>query len=304
MGHSPLAGTFVVTVGALWGIYWMPLRRLEALVPAGTWLTLAVVLVACALLAPAAWRGRRRLRGSPRLAVASVALGGASFALYSNGLLHGQVAVVILLFYLTPVWSTLIARFWLGWPVSWWRYAAIACGLLGILLVLGGSHGGVPLPHDPGDWMGLASGFLWAVASTGIRVHSRTRPAETNFVFCVGAAVLALPMALWLGAPGAAGSVAAMEVGALGWLLLLGGVWWAASLTLFLWSTQVIEPARVGILLMSEVIVGAVSAALFAGEAFGPMVALGAILVIMAGVLETLPGGKRSRTPVDDTGPF
>jgi len=302
MNHSPLAGSLVVAAGALWGLYWMPLRQLESLVPAGSWLTLAALLVACVLLAPAAWRGRERLRGAARPALASVALGGASFTLYSNGLLYGQVAVVILLFYLTPVWSTLIARFWLGWPVSWWRYAAIGCGLVGIMLVLAGSHGGVPLPHDAGDWMGLASGLLWAIASTGIRVHSRTRPAETNFIFCAGGAALALVMALALGRepvlPADADAFAAA-----GWLLLIGGLWWAGSLTLFLWATGVLEPARVGILLMSEVIVGALSAAFFAGEPFGTLVAIGAALVIAAGALETLPEFLR-RSPRAEDSPF
>lgn len=302
MNHSPLAGSLVVTVGALWGLYWMPLRQLEALVPAGAWLTLAALLVACVLLAPAAWRGRARLRGAGRPAIASVALGGASFTLYSNGLLYGQVAVVILLFYLTPVWSTLIARFWLGWPVSWWRYAAIASGLVGIMLVLAGSHGGVPLPHDPGDWMGLASGLFWAIASTGIRVHSRTRPAETNFIFCAGGAVLALVMALALGREPVL-PAESVEVAATGWVLAIGGLWWAGSLTLFLWATGVLEPARVGILLMSEVIVGALSAAFFAGEPFGALVAIGATLVIAAGALETLPDFLR-RSPRAEDSPF
>lgn len=285
---SPLTGTVVVTVGALWGLYWLPLRRLDAVATAGPWATLAVVALACALLAPFAWTGRARLRGAGRQALASLALGGAAFVLYSNGLLYGQVAVVILLFYLTPIWSTLIARFWLGWPVSWWRYAAIGCGLVGIGLVLRGAHGGLPLPRALGDWLGLASGLLWSIASTGIRVHSRTRPAETNFVFCAGAAVAALVLVLALGGepprvppPG--------HVAALGWTLLIGGLWWAGSLTAFMWATQRLEPARVGILLMSEVLVGAISAALLAAEPFGPLLATGAVLVIAAGVLETMP---------------
>ena len=297
MNTGSLGSLAVVVIGALWGLYWMPLRGLEATLPAGPWLTLAVLLVACVLLAPAAWRGRARLRGARNRALASVALGGASFALYSDGLLYGQVAVVILMFYLTPIWSTLIARFWLGWPVSWWRYAAIVCGLVGIALVLRGSHGGLPLPRGLGDWLGLASGLFWAIASTGIHVHSRTRPGETNFVFCLGGAAMALLLALVLGTgPLPAAEPAAWARGA-GWALLIGGFWWALSLTLFMWATQALEPARVGILLMSEVLVGAVSAALFADEPFGLLVAAGAVLVIAAGVLETVPLRARRRPP-------
>ncbi|MDZ7748304.1 MAG: DMT family transporter [Halofilum sp. (in: g-proteobacteria)] len=269
MPVNPLASAAVVGVGALWGLYWVPLRQLDAVVRAGPWITLAVLVVACVALAPLAWRARGRLRAASNRALASVALGGASFALYSNGLLYGDVAVVILLFYLTPIWSTLIARFWLGWPVSWWRYAAIACGLVGIALVLRGSHGGLPLPHGVGDWLGLASGMLWALASTGIHVHARTGPAETNFVFCLGGAALALLLAPLLAAQGPPAIAPDARLEAAAWTLLIGGFWWALSLSAFMWATRILEPARVGILLMSEVIVGAVSAALLAAEAFG-----------------------------------
>ncbi|HKJ71013.1 MAG TPA: DMT family transporter [Gammaproteobacteria bacterium] len=295
MPITSLASLTVVAVGALWGIYWVPLRQLEAVSAAGPWATLAAVLLGGLCLAPFGWAGRSRLATANNRALASVALGGASFVLYSNGLLYGRVAVVILLFYLTPVWSTLIARFWLGWPVSWWRYAAIVCGLAGIALVLRGSHGGLPLPHTLGDFLGLASGLLWAIASTGIHVHVRTRPAETNFVFLAGAIVMAAVLALVLGAA----DPPRIPVGQLGealfWTLGIGGLWWGLSLVGFLWATREMEPARVGILLMGEVIVGAVSAALFAGEPFGLPMGLGSALVVAAGFLETLPDRKAGR---------
>jgi drug/metabolite transporter (DMT)-like permease len=55
-----------------------------------------------------------------------------------------------------------------------------------------------------------------------------------------------------------------------------------------MWAATRIEPARIGILLMSEVIVGAISAALFAGEPFSRLMALGGALVVAAAMIETL----------------
>ncbi len=283
------ATILIVTVGAVWGLYWMPLRRLEDLATAGPWATAAVLLVAVAVLAPAAWRGRTRLSAAPLRALVSVATGGAAFVLYANGFLYGQVAVVILMFYLTPIWSTLIARFWLGRTISWWRYAALVTGITGIGLVLRGAHGGVPLPQETGDWLGLASGVLWAIGSTGIHGHSRTRPAETNFVFCAGGLLAAIVLAPLLAGAAVPGISTANALPALGWIVLIGVGWWAFSLTAFVAATQVVDPPRVGILLMSEVIVGTISAALFAGEPFGLLVALGTVLVISAGILESAP---------------
>ncbi|MDZ7762353.1 MAG: DMT family transporter [Desulfovermiculus sp.] len=280
----------VVIIGALWGLYWVPIRRLEAMLSTGPWVTFAVVFIGCLGLVPFAWKGRRRLRVSNKRALLSTALGGASFVLYSNGLLYGQVAVVILLFYLTPVWSTLIGRLWMKWPTSPWRYLAIVFGLAGIGMVLSGSHNGLPVPHTLGDVLGLTSGILWSIAATGINVHSRTKAAETNFVFCAGGAGMALLLAIGLGRD--VSDIAVMEFGAeaWGWMALVGLLWWAVSLTGFMWATGRLEPARVGILLMSEVIVGAITAGLFAGEPFAGLMIIGAVLVVGAALIETLSG--------------
>ncbi len=60
-----------------------------------------------------------------------------------------------------------------------------------------------------------------------------------------------------------------------------------------MWAAARLEPARVGILLMAEVLVGATSAALIAGEHLGPVELAGGALVLLAGVLEVWP--QRSR---------
>ena len=290
-----IAALAVVSIGALWGLYWLPLRELDAVATAGPWATFVVVAIACLGLAPVAWWGRHRLAVANARSLFSIALGGASFVLYSNALLYGHVATVILLFYLTPVWSTLIGRFWLGWPIAGWRYAAIALALVGMGLVLG-ADGGIPLPSTLGDWLGLVSGIMWSFASTGMRVHVRTHAAETNFIFCLGGVVMAALLLVPLAGETAPTLAAADLAPALGWALLIGGGWWGASLVALMWASKRLEPAKMGILLMTEAIVGAISAALLTAEPFGLIMALGAVLVILAGVLETLPLGWQPRS--------
>lgn len=290
-----LPSVAATTVAAMWGIFWMPLRRVEALGAEGPWATLLTVLCGLLAMAPFAWALRARLCATGRRTVISTMLGGASFVLYSNALLYGHVAVVILLFYLTPIWSTLIGRFWFGWPIRWWRYLAIVLGMVGIGLVLVGS-GGVPLPQSLGDWLGLAAGMLWSVASTGMHTEEHGGPVESNTFLLIGAAVTAV---LFLPLAPSPPITASGELPLLiGWVATLGVVWWAISMLAIVWATQRLEPARVGILFMSEVVVGAISAALFADEPFGAAVAVGAVLVIAAGLLETLPARPRYADPV------
>ncbi len=98
-----LATLIVVGTGAFWGFYWLPVRRVAELALPGAWGTLAIVATAMLLLTPFAVRRRQRLANADPLALASVALGGVAFVLYSVAFVYGQVAIVILLFFLTPV---------------------------------------------------------------------------------------------------------------------------------------------------------------------------------------------------------
>jgi drug/metabolite transporter (DMT)-like permease len=62
-----------------------------------------------------------------------------------------------------------------------------------------------------------------------------------------------------------------------------------------MWATLRLDPARVGILMQTEVIVGAVSAALLAGEHLAPLEIVGGGMVVAAGLLEVWPVGRGRR---------
>ncbi|MBA1147534.1 DMT family transporter [Ectothiorhodospiraceae bacterium WFHF3C12] len=288
---TALATLIVIVTGVLWGVYWLPVRRLAELDLPGAWGTLAIVAAATFLLTPLAiWR-RRRLARADRLAMVSVALGGTAFVLYSVGLVYGRVAIIILLFFLTPVWSTLIGHYVMGWPTPRLRLAAIVVGIAGLAIMLG-ADGGTPLPRGAGEWLALISGVLWSIATTGIRSKAALGPSEAAFVFAGGAFAGALVLAPAL-APWPTG-IAMQDLGqAVGWAVVAGGLWWGASIASLMWATARLEPARVGILLMTEVIVGAVSAAILAGEHLGSLEIIGGALVLCAGILEVWPIRRR-----------
>ncbi len=74
-----------------------------------------------------------------------------------------------------------------------------------------------------------------------------------------------------------------------GLAILTGGLWWGLSMASLLWAAPRLDPARVGILLMTEVLVGTLSAALLAGEHLGRFEIIGGALVLCAGILEVWP---------------
>ncbi|MER0236721.1 DMT family transporter [Fulvimarina sp. MAC8] len=282
-----IATLIVVGSGALWGFYWYPVRRLDAFGMSGAWGSLAIVSSAAMLLLPVAVRRRHCLMRAGLPAVASIAIGGAAFAFYSVGFVYGRVAIIILLFFLTPVWSTLIGRFVMGWPITGLRIAAIATGLAGLGIMLG-AEGEVPIPRGTGEWLALVSGILWSIATTGMRANAPLGPAESAFVFALGATIGATLLAPAL-EPFPSDINGDEVVMAIGWAVFAGVLWWALSMAALIWAASRLEPARVGILLMAEVLVGALSAAWIAGEALGTLELAGGALVLIAGILEVWP---------------
>lgn len=286
MGKGVLASAVVLLTGIIWGVYWVPVRDVAERGLDGAWGTGAITLAATLFLLPFVLANRAALGGRDRIGILSIALGGAAFALYSIGFLYGKVALVVLLWFFSPVWSVLIARFLLREPVPRLRLLAIAAGLAGLFVMLGGD-GGLPLPGDLGEWMAFVGGLIWAFATAGMRLRSDVAPLPSAFLFSLGATVTALLLAPLLEPLPtiAAGDLPAVAAT----VLLTGGFWWVLSIAALMWATVRLDPARVGILLMTEVVFGAVTASLFAGETLSTREQLGGALVILSGLLEVWP---------------
>ena len=286
MGTSFLASAIVLATGMFWGIYWFPVRAIADLGLDGAWGTGAITLAAVLFLLPFALTKKGALREANLVGVASVALGGGAFALYSIGFLYGKVALVVLLWFFSPVWSVLIAKYLLRWQVPKLRLIAIAVGLCGLFIMLGGD-GGIPVPGSLGEWMAFVGGLLWALATAGMRLKSQLPPAPAALLFALGAAATSFLFAPFLEpVPRVALSDLSTMVAN---VLLTGGLWWGASIAALMWATVRLDPARVGILLMTEVIFGAVTAAIFAGESLSPSEMIGGSLVVLCGLLEVWP---------------
>jgi drug/metabolite transporter (DMT)-like permease len=70
------------------------------------------------------------------------------------------------------------------------------------------------------------------------------------------------------------------------WIILFGLVFFVPPNFLVLWAAQRIDSARVGILLMTEVLLGTLSAAMLSGDPFSLSVGIGMALIIGAALLE------------------
>ena len=120
----------------VWGIYWYPLRTIENAGLSGSWSV--VFLNACPLLVlgPLLIFNFRRLKGILGPTVLAALMIGMAFTLYANGLVETTIVRATLLYYLTPVWSTMIGVIWLSERLTRARIVAIAVAFAGLVLLI------------------------------------------------------------------------------------------------------------------------------------------------------------------------
>ena len=287
----------ILCSAVLWGTLWIPLRQLDKSSLGGASSTTASLLLPLILLLPFALTKWRRIAAAgPELGFLASCLA-LSFALYAEGLVRGPVARVILLFYLTPVWSTLLGRLLLGELITLRRFVTITLGLAGMAVIFD-VWARVPVPSGAADWMGLAAGMIWGLSLVYVK-RTASRPLLdrifVQFVF-LGPVFFLVTLI-----PGG-GSHHSLDIPALldsaPWLLALAVVWMLPVTWLTLFGASRIDPGRVSILLMFEIIVGLSTAALLANEPFGLRELTGAVLIMGASGVEMIaeprpPGPRR-----------
>ena len=277
----------IFLASSFWGVLWVPMRHIEAMGLSGLWVVVLFhFLPALAILPLIVKTASSSRRDWGRAAVAG-ALMGAGFALYALGLVVASVTKTVILFYMTPIWSTVIAYFVLRERAWWRRWLAIAAALMGCALVTGVSRD--ELRFDPADLLGLLSGLFWALGSVVIRRYDALNFVTVSFLQYLFGGIMALLAALYFGDP----------IPQLNALLQAIPPAFLASVVLFLPSVllifrimQYVSPGLVGILMLSEALVAAVSAAFWLGETLSSMQWIGGCAILTTGVFIGFYEGK------------
>jgi len=160
--NSDITVSVVVFISAaIWGLYWLPLRKIEQAGVGSSWSVLAVYVVPFLFLLPWAIIRRHALwRNAGPVLLIGLPIG-AALACYATGFLHTTVLRTTLLFYMTPIWSTLLAMIFLQEKTGLRRWIAIGTGLFGLCLMLTAKDSATALAAiNWGDISALMAGFF------------------------------------------------------------------------------------------------------------------------------------------------
>ncbi|SDC03240.1 EamA domain-containing membrane protein RarD [Cupriavidus sp. YR651] len=287
--HSVKSSLSILFGASVWGIAWFPYRVLNGWGLGGM---SAAALVSCtaALISLIVFRRQLSgLRGSWLFAAIGLAAG-VTNAGFVWGSVNGHVMRVLLLFYLTPVWTALFARMFLGERLSAAGLLLVALALFGAGLMLWTPEVGVPLPGNAAEWSGLAGGMGFAVNNVlsrraGQRFPEMDARLRTVVVY-VGCTVVGVPCALLLDgshvvlARGAGVSVASLVLGL--------AVVLVVSNAIVQYGLQRLPANRVSLLMLFEIVVAAVSAWWLATETLSWKEAAGGLCIVAAGALSGL----------------
>jgi len=285
---SLFPSVLLFSFACLWGLYWLPARHVEEAGLTGMWALVGINVIPLIVLSPLIlWRWRV-WRENFWLVCWIGLLTGLGMMLYATGLVFSSIMRATLIFYLTPMWATIFSRFMLHEVIDWRRWVAISLGLVGAGILLSNGNN-TSLPLNFGDLAAVFAGISWGLGTVVIRRSSHIHPLETTtsqYVFGTLTAFVGLLIVLAL--TGQSLSIPALDV------------WVAATPPIFLfyvclivpglfgifWATKYLSPGRGGILMMSEVLVAAISAPLIAGEYLSLVDWFAASLIIAAAVLE------------------
>ena len=281
-GHALPA--LALTLNALtWGVSWWPFRELQSRGLHPLWATVLIYVVA--VLAITLWRRGAwgELLRTPSLWLLVLA-SGTTNATFNWAVTVGDVVRVVLLFYLMPLWSVLLARLLLHEALSTAAALRVAMALAGAAIVLWPAEGGAPLPRTLPEWLGVLGGFSFALNNVLLRREAAQPAAARALAMFLGGSLVAALIALALGAQGL---VPPPPAPAFGWIvggLLMGALFLVGNMALQYGASRL--PAHVtAVVMITEVLFASGSAVLLGASSLTLGLLLGGALIVGASLL-------------------
>ena len=284
--HPNLA---VIFASFFWGTYWIPLRSINQDSDKSVWpLALSFLLVSIILFKPLITSVKKQIHNKDLYFILGNISSALAIALYSESLLRGEIAKVVLLFYLCPIWGTILAKIVLHQSFNIQRYLSLILGIIGLEIILKIDKG-IFLPTTLVEWMALSAGFTWALGMTFFHLSKTTKEIEKTSCTSLLIPIFFLFLALIPG--GRETEIVNINFSSnilLLWIVLFAIIWLLPSIFLTYISVEILDPGRINILLMFEVIIGITTAAILTNEVIGLREIIGAIFIISAGAIELI----------------
>ena len=287
--HNFLPVLALVFNAFVWGVSWWPFRQLHGAGVHPLWATALVFTLAVVGLLLARPGVFTRTRAYPALWLLALSSGLTNVA-FNWAVTVGDVVRVVLLFYLMPAWSVLLAWRVLGERPTRTAVLRLVMAFAGVVLVMVPADTSLQrlVGHLSGaDLLALLGGFCFALTNVTLR-RLHQLPSESRMLAMFGGGALMATASACAGL--LAGFVTPVPALAMGWVvvaLLLATAFLLSNYALQYGATR-LAAGTTALIMLSEVVFASVSSVLLTDTALDARTVLGGSLIVSAALLATL----------------
>ena len=281
--HYKIAIALAISAGA-WGIYWLPQRILEEGGLTGGWGTIAQMIIGVILLLPIAiWRKVKGKTTGLEIPLTGFLIGG-GFICYALSFLLTDVVRALILFYMTPIWTTIFEILFLKKRPGLERVLTLSLALGGLWIVFS-KQTIIPLPENSGDWLALAGGALFSAGLVRLELIKTDGVFPIIFSFFFFGSIFNIVAGFllkeYLGPVPPIEAFVSMAL----FLIIISVFYFIPTGIVIFWSPSKLGAGLCSILFLSEIVVGVITSSILTNEPFGWREITGSTLIVVGGVL-------------------
>ena len=276
----------------VWGVSWWPFKMLEGQGLHPLWATALIYgLSLCVVFAlrPQALRGWKQHPWLWLLLLSS----GLTNVGFNWAVTIGDVVRVVLLFYLMPAWSILIAWWLLGEKPTRMAVLRLILALTGVAIVLKRPDIPWPVPESTADGLALMGGFCFALTNALLRkLHDSPEPARMLAMFGGGALMSTCTGLAGMGL----GTIAPIPEVSLAWaphLLALSLAFLMGNLALQYGAAK-LSAQTTALVMLSEILFASLSSVWLGNAQLSAQTLWGGSLIVCAAILSIWPYSRHT----------
>ena len=296
--HSAWAVAALLLNAFVWGLSWWPFKQLESQGLHPLWATAAVYglcFVVVALYSLRASGSAGAWPQHPLLWLLLIASGLTNVG-FNWAVTIGDVVRVVLLFYLMPAWSVLLAWWLLGERPTRGALARLLLALAGLAVVLHQPGQPWPLPESLADVLALLGGLAFALTNV-LLLRLKDSPESSRMLAMFGGGTF---MAC-------AGAVLGSGWGVVSQDMVWHSAWWGPVLGLALaflagnlalqFGAARLRAHTTALVMLSEVVFASVSSVILGATSLDTRTLLGGALIMLAALLSVRAGDQTHKSP-------
>ena len=257
----------------------------------GGWGTIAQMIIGFLILIPISiWRMFKGKSSGLELPLTGLLIGG-GFICYALSFLLTDVVRALILFYMTPIWTTIFEILFLKKKPGLVRVVTLLLALGGLWIVFS-KQTVLPLPENSGDWLAFVGGIIFAGGMIRLEVvkYDGVFPLIFSFffygaIFNIFAGFLLVD---YLGPMPAIDAFVSMA----SFLFIISVFYFIPTGIVILWAPSKLGAGLCSILFLSEIIVGVISSSILTNEPFGWREIVGSSMIVLGGILAVVLAPK------------